>query len=206
MKHHIKTYPLILLAGIPFLTLIGCANQESVNTETENSVAYFDSQQQSSIATVEGELVSTESPQEIVSDDTTSYNSTLVTSEMELSPHGIQIVEPDEHVFEFEFDKSEVNEQYNDSLKRHAEYLINNQQLTLQVTGHTDSMGPRTYNEWLSKKRAESVVQLLIENGAPKEQIIISGNADDQPMMDAKHNSDHRRVELNYQDHRMVSN
>jgi outer membrane protein OmpA-like peptidoglycan-associated protein len=206
MKHHIKKYPLILLAGIPFLTLIGCANQESVNTDTESSVAYFDTQQEPVVAYIESEPVSNETPAELITNDTTPSDGVLASSETELFPRGIQTTEPDEHIFEFAFDKSVVKEQYNDILKQHAEYLINNQQLTLQVNGHTDSMGPRVYNEWLSKKRAEAVVQLLIENGAPKDQIIISGNADNLPLIDAKHNSDNRRVELNYQDHRMVSN
>ena len=77
--------------------------------------------------------------------------------------------------------------------------------MTLKVSGHTDSFGPKEYNQYLSKKRAEEVAKLLVEYGAPDERVTVKGNADDDPLISATSQRELRRVELDYQDQRLVS-
>jgi len=205
-----KPFPYILLAGIPLLTLIGCTSNDSTQATDDIKTTHLEapSNISSSDITVTPSELQTETKQAENSEEFLLADNTQTNpaQESELYPIGIQVTEPEEIVIGFGFDQSEISEQYRELLKQHAEYLSSNTQLTLLVKGHTDSMGPKAYNEWLSKQRAEAVVKVLVEYGASEGQIIFSGLADDEPMTDATHNRDHRRVELNYQDQRMVKN
>ncbi|WP_434580011.1 OmpA family protein [Pseudomonas sp. Z5-35] len=55
----------------------------------------------------------------------------------------------------------------------------------LRVTGHTDSVGSDAYNQKLSEKRANSVVQYLVESGVPRASFVtVSGAGESQPVAD----------------------
>ncbi|MBC3366264.1 OmpA family protein [Pseudomonas sp. SWRI154] len=57
----------------------------------------------------------------------------------------------------------------------------------LRVTGHTDSVGSDAYNQKLSEKRANSVVQYLVESGVPRASFVtVSGAGESQPVADNK--------------------
>ena len=112
---------------------------------------------------------------------------------------------PQEQRIGFAFDQAEVDEQYQELLKQHAQYLSEKKDMRLKVNGHTDSFGPKEYNRYLSKKRAEAVAKLLVEYGAPEDRIMVEGSADDEPLVSATSQRENRRVELDYQDQRLVS-
>ncbi|MBQ1177090.1 MAG: OmpA family protein, partial [Paludibacteraceae bacterium] len=52
---------------------------------------------------------------------------------------------------------------------------------TFIVTGHTDNVGNDAYNQTLSEKRAESVVQYLIEKGIDSKRLVSQGMGSSQP-------------------------
>ncbi|KJH87407.1 MULTISPECIES: OmpA family protein [Pseudomonas] len=57
----------------------------------------------------------------------------------------------------------------------------------LSVTGHTDSVGSDAYNQKLSEKRANAVVQYLIDSGVPRASFVsVSGAGESQPVADNK--------------------
>jgi OmpA-OmpF porin, OOP family len=57
----------------------------------------------------------------------------------------------------------------------------------LRVTGHTDSVGSNAYNQRLSEKRANSVVQYLVEQGVPRASFVsVAGAGESQPVADNK--------------------
>ena len=112
---------------------------------------------------------------------------------------------PEQMSFKFGFDKTELDSQDIEMLKQHAQYLIDNPEMVIQISGHTDHHGPREYNEYLSKKRAESVAQVLIEAGVSETQLLINALADSQPLADAKATRDNRRVEIEYDSLNLVS-
>lgn len=43
----------------------------------------------------------------------------------------------------------------------------------IQLTSHTDPIGGKAFNEWLSKMRSEAVFQILLENSIPETMIHI---------------------------------
>lgn len=50
--------------------------------------------------------------------------------------------------------------------------LINYPELKVEVTGYTDAIGSKEYNEMLANKRAQSVINYLTKNGSPAERFL----------------------------------
>ena len=90
-------------------------------------------------------------------------------------------------------------EQYFDDLK----YLLSrNSDIKASVTGHTDDQGPSSGNRRLSKKRAETVRDFMVDEGISVDQIVAKGMGPDEPI--ANNNTDegraqNRRVEITVQ-------
>ncbi len=112
---------------------------------------------------------------------------------------------PEQLNFQFGFDKAELSEEDAEILKQHAKFLLDNPEIVLNINGHTDHHGPKVYNEYLSKKRADAVAKILIEAGVQEAQIKISALANDEPLLDVDNTRLNRRVELNYIEMNMVS-
>jgi len=83
----------------------------------------------------------------------------------------------------FEFDKSEVREQYFDDLEELAEFLQRFSDLQVEVEGHTDSIGDESYNMDLSQRRAQAVVDVLVNNyGIARSRLQPEGYGESQPV------------------------
>ena len=69
----------------------------------------------------------------------------------------------------------------------------------VDVVGHTDSVGPEAYNQQLSVRRATSVRDFLVANGANANIIDVSGMGESSPVADnstAAGRAQNRRVEV----------
>ncbi|WP_420233763.1 OmpA family protein [Pseudomonas sp. ABY48] len=88
----------------------------------------------------------------------------------------------------FEFNKATLTPGDKDVLSTVATRLKQETSTAqLRVTGHTDSVGSDAYNQRLSEKRANSVVQYLVENGVPRASFVsVSGAGENQPVADNK--------------------
>ncbi len=90
-------------------------------------------------------------------------------------------------------------EQYFDDLK----YLLSrNSDIKSLVTGHTDDQGSSSGNRRLSRKRAETVRDFMVDRGILLDQIVSEGKGPDEPI--ANNNTDegraqNRRVEITIQ-------
>ncbi len=60
--------------------------------------------------------------------------------------------------------------------------LEDNPDVNVEIQGHTDNTGTRTINEWLSLKRAESVMKYMVESGIDAERLTAKGFAFDEPI------------------------
>ncbi len=107
---------------------------------------------------------------------------------------------PEQSVFYFGFNKAEVTSDDMATLQEHADYLLANPELVVQIEGHTDFHGPRAYNEQLSKKRAEAIAKILRDDGVPPAQLAVNALADNKPMECKGDTCHNRRVELLYKD------
>jgi peptidoglycan-associated lipoprotein len=114
--------------------------------------------------------------------------------------------QPEQLTFQFGFDKSQLSEEDREVVKQHARYLLDNPGMIIKIQGHTDSLGPHTYNQYLSKKRAEAVANIMIAEGVPESQLEIEAMADEAPLADAEDARKNRRVELEYNEVSLVKN
>ncbi|CAN1599470.1 OmpA family protein [Pseudomonas sp. B21-028] len=86
----------------------------------------------------------------------------------------------------FEFNKSTLTAADKEVLSGVATRLKQESSTAqLRVTGHTDSVGSNAYNQRLSEKRANSVVQYLVESGVPRASFVsVAGAGESQPVAD----------------------
>lgn len=75
----------------------------------------------------------------------------------------------------FDYDKATLRPESKTELKRLKEVLDTNPSMSLEIGGHTDSRGSAEYNARLSKNRAKSVVDYLIEQGISSERLTYKG-------------------------------
>ena len=64
----------------------------------------------------------------------------------------------------FDFDKSEIKNQAEPTLRKINELLKYYKDSPMQINGHTDSKGSDSYNQQLSEKRANAVKEYLAKN------------------------------------------
>ncbi len=122
-----------------------------------------------------------------------------------LDSDAIETPKPEHLIFQFGFDKAELGNEDKALIKQHAKYLRENPQVLVKVVGHTDHHGPKAYNEYLSKKRAEAVTAVLLAEGVLESQIEIKAMANDRPLETAQRARDNRRVELQFEEVNLVS-
>ncbi|PLW99541.1 MAG: hypothetical protein C0594_16910 [Marinilabiliales bacterium] len=83
----------------------------------------------------------------------------------------------------YPFDKSYLTEEAKATIDTTIFFLLeNNPELIVEISSHTDSKGNDEYNQKLSQKRAESVVQYLIEKGIEEERLLAKGYGETQPI------------------------
>lgn len=100
---------------------------------------------------------------------------------------------------EFEFDKTEVRREFYPAIGELATLLKQYPDSFILLEGHTDSIGPSSYNQTLSKSRADAVMKVLVnEFGIDADRITTSGMGESQPIASndtAEGRARNRRVE-----------
>lgn len=86
----------------------------------------------------------------------------------------------------FDFDKATIRNSSSALLDEIATALDSNPLWTLQVTGHTDSIGKESYNMKLSRQRAESVKAALVKRGISANRLSTSGAGAGEPVASNK--------------------
>jgi outer membrane protein OmpA-like peptidoglycan-associated protein len=84
----------------------------------------------------------------------------------------------------FEFDRADLKPESEVELNKTYEFLVNNPSVHIRIAGHTDNIGPDEYNMELSERRAEAVVNYLIEKGISTDRLEYKGFGSSQPVAD----------------------
>ena len=106
-----------------------------------------------------------------------------------------------EHIIYFDFDVSNVNDQYSAILDAHAKFLNTNSDVKVLIEGHADERGTPEYNIALGERRAKSVVTYLENMGVATSQLTVVSYGEEKPMIkDRSENafSKNRRAVLVY--------
>jgi outer membrane protein OmpA-like peptidoglycan-associated protein/tetratricopeptide (TPR) repeat protein len=69
-------------------------------------------------------------------------------------------------------------------LNKLYQFLVDNSGLHIEISGHTDNVGSGEYNMELSRKRARSVYNYLVEKGIDAERLTYEGYGESQPIAD----------------------
>lgn len=85
-----------------------------------------------------------------------------------------------ENIF-YEFDKATLTEESATSLDSLIVLLNDNPNVTIELSSHCDYKGSDAYNEHLSQRRAESVVNYLIKGGISAERLVAKGYGEKNP-------------------------
>ena len=106
-----------------------------------------------------------------------------------------------ERVIYFEYDKSEIQEQYRAVIEAHAAFLMEHRERTVTLEGHADERGSREYNLALGERRAKAVERQMTVLGVTPAQIRTVSYGEERPIS-AGHDESawslNRRVELVY--------
>lgn len=84
----------------------------------------------------------------------------------------------------FEFNSANLNKTSNATVERIAHHLKGNRNRALEIYGHTDSQGSFAYNMKLSKMRAQSVKDALIQYGIPEYAVDVKARGEEDLAID----------------------
>lgn len=121
--------------------------------------------------TEEEYLAATAPPEPIIPVDTTPV-------EVPVEPAKIYVLSP---VY-FGFDKYSVVGETRATLNEVIQAMESIPELKIEAVGHTDGKGSDTYNMGLSRRRAEKVVEFLVQSGVDETRITSSGAGETEPV------------------------
>jgi outer membrane protein OmpA-like peptidoglycan-associated protein len=99
----------------------------------------------------------------------------------------------------FDTDKFELLPRSYQELRKLLRIMQENPNMVIEVRGHTDSQGSESYNQYLSRQRAQEVVNFLNNNGIAPERTLCNGFGSTLPIASNKNEVGrqlNRRVEI----------
>ncbi|MBU2651047.1 MAG: OmpA family protein [Bacteroidetes bacterium] len=82
----------------------------------------------------------------------------------------------------FEFNKATLKPESIPELERLIKLLNDVPSLKIEISGHTDNVGSELYNQDLSEKRAQAVVEYLVDKGVEQDRLTYKGYGFAQPI------------------------
>ncbi len=105
------------------------------------------------------------------------------------------------HGVHFEFDSAQLTSSSRGVLDEALKILKRHPELKVEIAGHTDSVGSAEYNQGLSERRAKSVLDYLVANGASASNLTYKGYGESAPKADngtKEGRAENRRVEFRH--------
>ncbi len=82
----------------------------------------------------------------------------------------------------FDYDKSNIKDEWRECLNNVAAFFISNPNLTLIIEGHCDERGTKEYNLALGESRAGSTMSYLVNRGLDTDRIVTRSWGEDKPI------------------------
>lgn len=86
-----------------------------------------------------------------------------------------------ENEVSFDFDRAEIKDPFKPTLDKLAGVLRKHDRTDVEVVGHTDSVGSESYNQRLSERRAQAVVDYLTGTGIARSRLTATGKGEGEP-------------------------
>ncbi len=84
----------------------------------------------------------------------------------------------------FDYDKAEIRPEYSSFLNRIVYVINSHSDLRVRVTGHTDADGSDQYNDGLSERRAQAIIDFFVKAGLKRDRIVIDFKGEKVPVGD----------------------
>jgi len=82
----------------------------------------------------------------------------------------------------FDFGTARLKETSNTELNKLLKVLQENPRYIIEISGHTDNVGGKDFNLWLSKRRAQAVVDYMIRKGQSEGRFLVEGYGEERPL------------------------
>ena len=82
----------------------------------------------------------------------------------------------------FDFDRYVVNAAAAQELDKIVSLMKRQTSLRLEASTHTDSRGPKTYNQLLSQKRAKAILAYLVKEGIAEDRVYLNFYGEEKPL------------------------
>ncbi|MEQ9424793.1 MAG: OmpA family protein [Cyclobacteriaceae bacterium] len=100
----------------------------------------------------------------------------------------------------FKFNSTSITEDSRDILKDLIDVLNKNSDLKVEIGGHTDNIGSESVNQTLSQKRAQGIVDRLVQEGIEESRLVAKGYGESVPLASNLHEKEgrelNRRIEV----------
>ncbi|MEM6731251.1 MAG: OmpA family protein, partial [Myxococcota bacterium] len=99
----------------------------------------------------------------------------------------------------FESGSSKIRSESFPVLDRAAATLLEYENLRLRISGHTDSSGDASYNQFISEQRANAVRDYLVGKGVAASRLEAAGFGEEKPVADngtSQGRAQNRRIEF----------
>lgn len=106
---------------------------------------------------------------------------------------------PNSYLVFFEFDSAALTPESRSIVETAASNALRVGRTRIEVTGHTDRVGARQYNMVLAQRRAQTVVDRLVDLGIPRGDIAVYARGEEEPLIptgDGVREPQNRRVEI----------
>jgi len=164
----------LVIAILPVLLLIGCGSKEVKEDDTSAT-------EDARVVVDGGASTAGASEGERLGDELGGQGQAGAGDQVAEEP-----VEPardllSERKIYFDFDESDIKDEFREVLQAHAEFLVSNPSASLVIEGHCDERGTREYNMALGERRAHSVFQFLTLQGVGKNQVRTVSFGEERP-------------------------
>ena len=82
----------------------------------------------------------------------------------------------------YNYNKSDIREDAAKELDKLLQLLIDNPEIKIELSSHTDSVDDEAYNIQLSQRRAESAVRYLVQHGIGPDRLVAKGYGESKPI------------------------
>ncbi len=82
----------------------------------------------------------------------------------------------------FDFGTARLKSSSNPELNNLLKVLEENPRYIIEISGHTDNVGTKEFNLWLSKRRAQAIVNYMIKKGQSEGRFLVEGYGEERPL------------------------
>ena len=154
-----------LLIAVPMLTLAACSSSQGADDAASQQTNQQQQQGQQGSGVELDAAERTKTPEEIRAEQMETLRQ--------------------ENIVYFAFDDSRVSSEYAQMLSEHAEFLVQNPNVTETIEGHADERGTPEYNIALGERRAKAVAQYLQNLGVSSSQMETVSYGEEKPLVNA---------------------